>query len=467
MSAKGKANQQQDLENKLQAANDAKAEQQQLFKKAQEDSNPIRRERGFHLAESEQIRKQIDILRERIQDLRYQITAKEREAEEIEDHKRTEINVYKQRVKHLMHTHRKDLTTIEEDKKATEQAQNTEHQDALKRFETDAQHISSEFMTQQSHHAMQQKQQKEEYERQTQRLKEQYATNLQEIDDEHNKNMETLFEDYELQRINELHEIQERKDHHIRRLMKSHDKAFQEMRTFYNKITQDHLSFIAQYEAELQDMDKRYKDFEQRKKNYEKDIADLNIQLAEQTAENNKLHKILSTYDSDKMALANSRARISQLNQEIESLKHQQATKETRFKKMEQERDMLMSKFEASVHDVRQKTEFRALLLEKKVESLDDVLQRKEGQLDELLENSGINDDQLEELSERVGDILRSKNEVIENLEYELAKATKAHNDLISIYQSKMSAAGVPAEELVFDALPSDTTTAPAPSLFR
>ncbi|OHT04114.1 hypothetical protein TRFO_06417 [Tritrichomonas foetus] len=214
-------------------------------------------------------------------------------------------------------------------------------------------------------------------------------------------------------------------------------------------------------------MDMRYKDFEQRKKNYEKDIAELNRQLAIQRAKNNKLHKILSTYDSDKMALANSRARISQLNQEIESLKHQQQVKEARFKKMEQERDMLMSKFEASVHDVRQKTEFRALLLEKKVESLDEVLQRKEGQLDEMLETAGINDDQLEELSEKVGDLLNSKNAVIENLEYELAKATKAHNDLISIYQAKMSSAGVPADELVFEPLPSDTTTAPAPSLFR
>ena len=231
---KGKANAQQDLEQKLQAAKDALSEQQQVYKAAQEASNPIRRERVFHLTESEQIRKQIDILKSRIQDMRLQIKAKEREAEEIEDRTRTEIQVYKQKVKHLMHTHRKDLTAIEEDKKATEQAQITEHQDALRRFETDAQHISSEFMTQQSHHAMQQKQQKEEYDRQTQRLKEQYATNLQEIDDEHNKNMETLFEDYELQRINELHEIQERKDHHIRRLMKSHDKAFQEMRAFYN-----------------------------------------------------------------------------------------------------------------------------------------------------------------------------------------------------------------------------------------
>ena len=56
---------------------------------------------------------------------------------------------------------------------------------------------------------------------------------------------------------------------------------------------------------------------------------------------------------------------------------------------------------------------------------------------------------------------------MIENLEYELAKATKAHNDLIAIYQAKLAAAGIPQDELVFEPIPTDTTTAPAPALFR
>jgi tRNA 2-selenouridine synthase SelU len=72
--------------------------------------------------------------------------------------------------------------------------------------------------------------QKDEFERQTARLRDQYAQRLHDLDDDHTKNMEALFEDYELQRINEVHEIQERKDHHIRRLMKSHDRSFKSMK---------------------------------------------------------------------------------------------------------------------------------------------------------------------------------------------------------------------------------------------
>jgi predicted RNase H-like nuclease (RuvC/YqgF family) len=214
-------------------------------------------------------------------------------------------------------------------------------------------------------------------------------------------------------------------------------------------------------------MGSRYKEYEQRKKNYEKEIAELNRKLLEKKAENSNLRKILSTYESDKMVLANSRARIKVLEYDIEALKAQLKTKQERFGRLENEKDSLLSKFAASVHDVRQKTEFMALLLEKKVDSLGELIRTKEGQLDELLETANVSSGQLEELVERVGSLLQAKNAMIADLEYELARETKGHNDLITIYQAKLTAAGVPTDELVFELLPSTTTVAPAPSLFK
>jgi hypothetical protein len=40
---------------------------------------------------------------------------------------------------------------------------------------------------------------------------------------------------------------------------------------------------------------------------------------------------------------------------------------------------------------------------------------------------------------------------MIGNLEYELAHATKSHNDLITIYPVKLTAAGVPPDKLAFE----------------
>ena len=47
-------------------------------------------------------------------------------------------------------------------------------------------------------------------------------------------------------------------------------------------------------------------------------------------------------------------------------------------------------------------------------------------------------------------------------LQYELARVTKAHNDVISVYNSKLSEFGIPVDELGFKPLHALTTTAPA-----
>ena len=87
-------------------------------------------------------------------------------------------------------------------------------------------------------------------------------------------------------------------------------------------------------------------------------------------------------------------------------------------------------------------------------------MDRKDEQLCEIRETG---DGVLEDITDK--DLRHAEIAVIHNLEYELAKATNAH--LISIYQAKMSSAGVPEDELVFEPLPTDTTVAPAPSLFK
>jgi glutamyl-tRNA reductase len=80
-------------------------------------------------------------------------------------------------------------------------------------------------------------------------------------------------ENYELQQINK---IKERKGHHIRCLMKSHNNSFKVMKNFYNRTTQSYLSMM------------RRKEYEQCKKGYQKEINELSRKLAEKKAENGK-----------------------------------------------------------------------------------------------------------------------------------------------------------------------------------
>lgn len=56
--------------------------------------------------------------------------------------------------------------------------------------------------------------------------------------------IKSLREDLELRRKQEVHEIEERKNVHVNELMKKHEKAFTEIKCYYNDITHNNLDLI-------------------------------------------------------------------------------------------------------------------------------------------------------------------------------------------------------------------------------
>lgn len=70
--------------------------------------------------------------------------------------------------------------------------------------------------------------------------------------------------------------------------------------------------------------------------------------------------------------------------------------------------------------------------------------------------------DQLLQVTKKLEDVLESKNQVIKALKYDVAKVSKAHNDLIRVYEAKLSEYGIPAEELGFRPLVTNTSPGPA-----
>jgi len=69
--------------------------------------------------------------------------------------------------------------------------------------------------------------------------------------------MKLLREDLELRRKVEILEIEERKNNHINELMKKHEKAFGEIKNYYNDITHNNLDLIRSLKEEVAEMKKK------------------------------------------------------------------------------------------------------------------------------------------------------------------------------------------------------------------
>ena len=196
------------------------------------------------------------------------------------------------------------------------------------------------------------------------------------------------------------------------------------------------------------------------------EIAQENKRLSEPLTralkEVEQLRHDLSNYDKDKMSLQNTKARLLVLEDQHKQLKWEHEVMQQRFGQVSKERDELYEKFEATVYDVQQKSGFRSLLLEKKVEELRGELERKDSQLSEVLAQSNLDPVMLQNITRKLDEVLDTKNRAIKDLQYDLARVTKAHNDVVRAFEAKLHEFGIPAEELGFQPLVSRTTTGPA-----
>merc|ERR1712054_301574 len=255
---------------------------------------------------------------------------------------------------------------------------------------------------------------KQEHDKNITKLRQEYERTVKEMQQKYERKMRVLRDELDLRRKVEIFEIEERKNNHINELMKKHEKAFGEIKNYYNDITHNNLDLIRSLKDEVADMKK-------------KEAANEKL-MFEIAQENKKLSEPLT------------RA----------------------LKEVEKERDELYEKFESTIYDVQQKSGFKNILLERKLQAINESLEKKESQLSEVINAANLDPNLLGTVSKKLDDVLDAKNGAIKDLQYELARVTKAHNDVIRVYESKLTEFGIPVEELGFRPLLTNTGTGPA-----
>lgn len=78
---------------------------------------------------------------------------------------------------------------------------------------------------------------------------------------------------------------------------------------------------------------------------------------------------------------------------------------------------------------------------------MEEVNEKREAILGEVLNVAGMAP---HALSKRIEKLLQNKNDIIQDVRYELARVCKAHDDLLETYEAKMEQFGIPKEEMGF-----------------
>ncbi|KAK2894901.1 hypothetical protein Q8A67_012130 [Cirrhinus molitorella] len=422
-----------------------------------EELDREREERNYFQLERDKIHTFWEITKRQLEEKKCELRNRERELEEGEEHHQVEIKVYKQKVKHLLYEQQNMLSELKAESVVSTKLLQKEHADLENKLQKDMcclkvdikeQELSSENVIKNLHL---------KHDEKITVLRNDFARQVQEIEFKYKKRMQKLRQEEELRRKTEIHEIEERKNSHINMLMKNHEKAFRDIRNYFSDIVYKNLDLITSLKEELKEMkrkeEKRNKDMaEVLEEN--KYLRESPQKAKEEVAE---LQKRLANYEKDRSALARTRACLKISEREMKELKWVHEVLEQRFTKVQLERDELYMKFSKAIQEVQQKSGFKNLLLECKLTALNDALKKKEAQLGEVLSASNLDPSTFNMVTHKLEEILESKNHTIRDLQYEVARVCKAHNDLLKTSEAKLQAFGIPVEELCFKPLESSS----------
>eukprot|EP00198_Chlamydomonas_reinhardtii_P007958 XP_001697295.1 component of dynein regulatory complex [Chlamydomonas reinhardtii] len=428
----------------------------------EKEKNKEEEYRNYMQLERDKINAFWEITKKDLEDRRAELRNKDREMEEMEERHQVEIKVYKQKVKHLLYEHQNNITTLKSDGELALKLQQDEYRKREGDLGKDKRNLKLELKEQGLTGQKRCKQPGEEVLPTTGKARSEKQQQSVSRGPSCERGQRRTRNDMELRRKQEIHEIEERKNTHINELMKKHERAFAEIKNYYNDITHNNLDLIKTLKEDVAEMKRREAANEKLMYEIAQDNKKLSEPLSRALKEVELLRQQLANYDKDKLSLAQTKARLLNAERQIKNLEWENEVLSQRFSKVQTERDELYGKFEASIYDVQQKTGLKSALLEKKVEALGEALEMKEAQLAEVLTAANLDPGTLAAINQRLEEVLDNKNQIIKALQYDVAKVSKAHNDLIRVYEAKLTEFGIPVDELGFRPLVTNTSTGPA-----
>lgn len=262
-----------------------------------------------------------DNTQKEIENIRIQIINKETDTQKLEEQHQMEIRVFLHKQKQLEYDQEKSNKEIEVD---GEKAKNEEinyfntrlldmTKDKIKLkgnyVENEKTNIISVQKTEENHDKIFLIQEKE-FDIKANQLIEKYETRLAKLQEE-----------LQLKLKVEIHELEERKNLHINELINNHEKAFAELKKYYNDITAENLNLIKSQKQEIAKINANLNTNTKLINNMKSQNAALKEPLEEKTRKRNELKNDLKQFEKNKMSLSNLKCKLIVLKEKIAKLK--------------------------------------------------------------------------------------------------------------------------------------------------
>lgn len=400
--------------------------------------------RNYFQMEKDRIVAFWDITKTQIEDLKEKLRMKAQEKAELQDHQEIEKKVFKQKIRHLLYENQLHLSTLKEEAERGYIAKGDEYRQKEIFAMRDVRDISEE--KEREYEILHREQNLRLVAEQDKIISEQQTQFEREIKEMHLKfeqQMKTLREEMDKQRREEISHIEKRKDQHVEELREVHERTFKEIKDYYSEITSNNLEMIRTLKDEV--YARKRTEAHNEKAMFE--VAQRNKKLTEPLAkfqrQKKDLEQDLANYITDKDALLQLKAEVRTTDQEYQTLLWEHEVLQQRFAKLEEDKNIVLNKYNNMLQDIQKKSTFRRVLVQKKLELVQGQLEGRDARLTELLKRANINAEDLKGLQQKVHDLLSEKDKTIEDLKMLILNMTERGEDIISTYHAYLENNGI------------------------
>ncbi|XP_055379525.1 dynein regulatory complex subunit 4 isoform X2 [Condylostylus longicornis] len=413
-----------------------------------------REERNFFQLERDKLRTFWEITRDQLEEAQATIRNKNREVEMAQELADIDIKNVTQQMKHLQYENQSKICELRAEAMTQLKIAQEEHDKREQELLKDIRELKRLLREKEEITELQIQELKMKHSEMIREQQERYEKEAEDLTALHEQKLKQQAEELGIKNRMEMSEVEERKNTQISKLIESHESSFNELKSYYNDITVNNLALITTLKEQMEELRKQSERNERVANETIIENKRLTEPLAEAQAELIELRRKLLNYGRDQKQLARLKKRHSSAEKHVTNLKWESDVILMRNEVLVEEREHLKNKFEEALMELQQKTGLKNVLLERKITLLEKEAEAREALLSEAIAASGM---EPSKVSARIDDLLKAKQETIDDLKYELARVCKAHDDLLATYERKLQQYGIPQEELGFQ--PLRTTT--------
>ncbi|KAG7453692.1 dynein regulatory complex subunit 4-like [Solea senegalensis] len=404
-----------------------------------------REEKSYFQLERDKMQAFWETSRRALERARDMLRHREREREEAEERHRVEINVYKQKLKHVLSEHHVTISELKMDAAAAAALTHDRHTESELGLRELVQNQQADAREKRCHDQNSIKEVKLKHKVALLELTNDYDRRLAEIEVKYHKKMQLMVDAEGKRRRAEVSEVEDRMNARIVALMDEHERALRGVEEYYSALQTKALADEKTLKEEAAEVQKQLSAVNSALSAAQQQNKRLRGSLQETQHNLSQLQRQLHDHKQAGDDMVKNSARLKVTEKELRDLKVERELLLQAFEQVQQERDELLKKHTDAIVELQQRSGLKELLLQKKLEALTQTVEKNEAQLCATLSATAATDQNSGcRAAHKLEEILASKRVALGTVQEDLSRERQEYDRLVLSCTQTLDALNVP-----------------------